>query len=227
MHHQGWDSTSPLYSNITTNDDINGCKWKEANDYLSRFCGILWAPWLGTTLGPPSPSNVSNLTHNDHRLGVCAQILGALGSPFIIQKTIGACDVVHIVFLTNGGCCLVTLVSFSRKNILYLSRGLWNWSLRRQNGYQVPVVLSYPATRVGIIWQHLGGKPVWADCVAPSHEAMRRVSCPSPLLRWSRCQGDSLTHWRLASALEICWKDVKINLAKMLSASCPVNDAKL
>lgn len=142
-------------------------------------------------------------------------------SPFIIQKIIGVCDVVHrCIFLTNGGCCLVTLVSFLRKHILYLSRGLWNWSLRRQNGYQVPVVLSYPATCVGIIWQHLRGKPVWADCVAPSHEAMRKVSCRSPLLRWSRCQGDSLTHRRLAS-------EVKINLAKMLSASCPVNDAKL
>lgn len=98
----------------------------------------------------------------------------------------------------KNGCCLVALVSFSRKNtqnILYLSRGLWNWSLRRQNGYQVPIVLSYPAIRVGIIWQHLRGKPVWADCVAPSHEAMRKVSCRSLLLRWSRCQGAKVTHW--------------------------------
>ena len=128
----------------------------------------------------------------------------------MFQKIIGVCDVVcRRIFLTNGGCCLVTLVSFLRKNIVYVPLAFAFDQFDYRTDTNCALLRSYP---FGIIWQHVGGTSLGRLCrtklwkymkILWETEAMRKVSCRSPLLRWSRCQGDSLTHWRLASALEM------------------------
>ena len=149
----------------------------------------------------------------------------------MFQKIIGVCDVVcRRIFLTNGGCCLVTLVSFLRKNIVYLPLAFEFDQFDSKADTSCAQLPSYP---FGIIWQHVGGTSLGRLCrtklwkymkILWDTEAMRKVSCRSPLLRWSRCQGDLLTHWRSDSeASEMWWKYVKINLADVLDASCPVN----